>query len=69
MHSRWGGDPPRSYARAQSLENGGVIFKIDFEKTYNRVRWDFVEEVLTQKGVCPQLKRWIMDTIIGGKGM
>jgi hypothetical protein len=46
-----------------------VIFKIDFEKTYNRVRWDFVEEVLTQKGVCPQLKRWIMDTIIGGKGM
>jgi mannosylglycoprotein endo-beta-mannosidase len=26
-----------------------VIFKIDFEKAYDNVRWGFVEEVLTQK--------------------
>jgi mannosylglycoprotein endo-beta-mannosidase len=24
----------------------GMIFKIDFEKSYDRVRWDFLEEVL-----------------------
>lgn len=26
----------------------GVILKIDFEKAYDSIRWDFVEEVLTK---------------------
>jgi hypothetical protein len=26
----------------------GVIFKIDFEKTYGIIRWDFMEEVFTR---------------------
>jgi hypothetical protein len=28
----------------------GVLLKIDFEKTYDKVRWDFVEEVMRGKG-------------------
>jgi hypothetical protein len=28
----------------------GVLFKIDFEKAYDKVRWDFVKEVLERKG-------------------
>jgi hypothetical protein len=45
----------------------GVIFKIDFEKAYDIVRWDFVEEVLDRKGFDRKLKEWIMSTIRGGE--
>jgi hypothetical protein len=34
----------------KSGEKQGVIFKIDFEKAYDSVRWDFVEEIFTKKG-------------------
>jgi hypothetical protein len=42
-----------------------VIFKIDFEKVYDSVRWDFVGEVLNKKGFGTQLKEWIMSTVRG----
>jgi hypothetical protein len=45
----------------------GVLFKIDFEKSYDRVKWDFVKEVMEKKGFP---KNWIdqsMQTIQGGK--
>ena len=28
----------------------GVLFKIDFEKAYDKVNWNFLEEVLNRKG-------------------
>ena len=33
----------------------GVVFKIDFEKAYDRVNWDFLDHVLEKKGFSP---RW-----------
>ena len=32
------------------LKERGLILKIDFEKAYNRVRWDFVKQVMVGKG-------------------
>ena len=32
----------------------GVLFKIDFEKAYDSIKWEFVEEVLTRKGFDPK---------------
>ena len=45
----------------------GVLLKIDFEKTYDSIRWDFVEKVLQRKGFDDRLIRWIMSTVKGGK--
>ena len=32
------------------LGEEGVIVKIDFEKAYDHVKWDFVDHVLEKKG-------------------
>jgi hypothetical protein len=48
-------------------KGAGVIFKIDFEKAYDSIRWEFVEEVLAKKGFDNKLRGWIMSTVRGGK--
>lgn len=45
----------------------GIIFKIDFEKAYDSVSWNFVEEVLKKKGFDDQIVRRIMSTVRGRK--
>ena len=36
-------------------EEEEVVFKIDFEKAYDHVDWDFLDNVLERKGFSP---RW-----------
>ena len=36
-----------------------VIFKIDFEKTYDKVKWDFFEQTLRMKGFDPKWCEWV----------
>jgi hypothetical protein len=45
----------------------GLIMKIDFEKAYDRVRWDFLEQVMRGKGFPPDWNNWVMQTVRGGK--
>ena len=45
----------------------GVLFKIDFEKAYDSIKWEFVEEVLTRKGFDLKVRHWIMSTVRGVK--
>ena len=49
---------------SQKLE--GVILKLDFEKAYDSISWDFVEEILCRKGFGDKLRNWIMSTVRGG---
>ena len=51
----------------QTKKMRGLIFKIDFEKAYDSISWDFVEEVLKMKGFKEQLRGWIMQTVKGGE--
>ena len=44
----------------------GVVMKIDFEKAYDSINWNFVEGVLIRKGFSPKLTEWIMSTVRGG---
>lgn len=45
----------------------GIVFKIDFEKAYDRVKWDFLYEVLEKKNFDPVMINWIKKINEGGK--
>ncbi|RVW86011.1 Transposon TX1 uncharacterized 149 kDa protein [Vitis vinifera] len=38
-------------------EEEGVVFKIDFEKAYDHVSWDFLDHVLEKKGFSPRWRK------------
>jgi hypothetical protein len=45
----------------------GLILKIDFEKAYDKVKWDFLEEVMRGKGFSDKWIGWVMQTLRGGR--
>lgn len=45
----------------------GVIMKIDFEKAYDRINWDFLEEVMRLKGFHEQFIKWVMLSVKTGR--
>ena len=47
-------------------KQNGVIFKIDFEKAYDKVRWSFVQQTLRMKGFSHTWCNWINTFIQGG---
>ena len=53
----------------QRNKANGVILKIDFEKAYDSVSWDFVEDVLKKKGFEERLRSWITQTVRGGQSV
>ena len=48
--------------RRRSREEG-VVFKIDFEKAYDHVRWDFLDQVLEKKGFGPRWRKWMSGSL------
>ena len=48
--------------KRQSGEEG-VVFKIDFEKAYGHVKWDFVDHVLEKKGFSSKWRSWMRDCL------
>jgi hypothetical protein len=44
----------------------GVLLKIDFEKAYDKVRWDFLQQALRMKGFDPTRCRRIQEFISRG---
>ena len=44
----------------------GIIFKIYFEKAYDKVKWSFVQQTLRMKGFSHKWCEWIESFIQGG---
>ncbi|KAK1692257.1 hypothetical protein QYE76_008954 [Lolium multiflorum] len=44
----------------------GVIFKIDFEKAYDKVKWPFLQQVMRMKGFDPKWCHLIKQFVMGG---
>ena len=44
----------------------GVIFKIDFEKAYDKVKWPFLLQTLRMKGFSDTWCRWVENFVSGG---
>uniref|UniRef100_A0A803P465 Reverse transcriptase domain-containing protein n=1 Tax=Cannabis sativa TaxID=3483 RepID=A0A803P465_CANSA len=47
----------------RSRGRSGLVFKIDFEKAYDRVEWEFVDVVLGKKGFGEIWRKWIKGCI------
>jgi hypothetical protein len=47
-------------------KSNGVIFKIDFEKANDKVKWSFLQQTLRMKGFSPKWCRWIQNMVTGG---
>ena len=44
----------------------GVILKLDFEKAYDKIKWPFIQQVLTMKGFSPTWCEWISKVMSRG---
>ncbi|KAK1693140.1 hypothetical protein QYE76_009837 [Lolium multiflorum] len=51
----------------RSKKLGGILLKLDFEKAYDRVNWDFLAEVLRRKGFNEAYIHRIMQLVSGGQ--
>jgi hypothetical protein len=43
-----------------------VILKLDFEKSYDKVKWFFLQRVLRMKGFSPRWATWIQQVTLKG---
>ncbi len=48
-------------------KQSGLLFKVDFEKAYDKVNWSFIFQVLKAKKFPDKWCDWIMKTVRGDK--
>ncbi|WVZ96489.1 hypothetical protein U9M48_042121 [Paspalum notatum var. saurae] len=49
-----------------SRKKDGVMIKLDFEKAYDKVNWDFLQQTLRMKGFNPLWCKWVESFVQGG---
>lgn len=51
--------------RRKKGRKGWMLLKLDLEKAYDRIRWDFLEDTLTAARLPDKWIRWIMTCVAG----
>jgi hypothetical protein len=44
----------------------GVILKLDFEKAYDKISWEFLFEMLRQRGLRESWCKWMREVVSSG---
>lgn len=52
---------------AHQKKQSGILCKVDFEKAYDKINWDFIFKILQAKHFLEKICDWIMKIIRGGK--
>ncbi|GJY45171.1 RNA-directed DNA polymerase, eukaryota [Tanacetum coccineum] len=52
----------------KSKKKQSMIFKVDFEKAYDSVRWDYLDDVLNKFGFGSKWRAWIHNCLVSSKG-
>ncbi|GJV96565.1 RNA-directed DNA polymerase, eukaryota [Tanacetum coccineum] len=52
----------------EDLKKQTMIFKVDFEKAYDSVRWDYLDDILRKFGFGEKWCSWIRNCLISSKG-
>ncbi|WVZ62611.1 hypothetical protein U9M48_012339 [Paspalum notatum var. saurae] len=47
-------------------KRNGIVFKNDFEKAYDKVRWNFLQQTLRMKGFSPKWSSWVQSFVQQG---
>ena len=51
----------------KSRKLDAVLFKVDFEKAYDKINWDFAFTILRMKGFPSQFIEWVKQSVKDGK--
>lgn len=51
---------------AKTKKKDGMFLKLDFEKSYKKISWDFLFKTLEQRGFCETWCKWIKEVVSSG---
>ncbi|GKD78976.1 RNA-directed DNA polymerase, eukaryota [Tanacetum coccineum] len=54
-------------ARCKAKKQQAMIFKVDFAKAYDSIRWDFLDDVLASFGFGSKWRSWIRGSLSSGR--
>ena len=50
----------------KSKKRDGLILKLDFEKAYDKISWEFLSDCLRHRGLCGDWCKWIKVVVTSG---
>jgi hypothetical protein len=49
-----------------SNDDHGLVLKLDYEKAYNRIDWQYLDAALVSMGFGPVVRGWLRSVLVGG---